>query len=339
LLPIRAKRARSGCGATLQSSRFLCRFALIPIGPSNAQQNRDRDDMIRTIAALLIASAGLAPAQIPDDLTALYKYDRASPLDIQMTETAARNGYKLFSISFALPAAGRMVGFLVAPIKPGRKPGIVWVHSSGAIGFLGNAVLMAKSGAVSILVGEADGLKGGAAELARDQLIADVIGLRRAVDVLQSRVDVDPSRIAIVGHSAGAMMGAVAISIDDRFRAAVFEVGLLGMGVHIATSPGPWAQGVRKELGDQLPHFVEVISVVDDKNYIGHAPPIPKLFQSARYDPGVPTKDSEDFFNAATQPKELKWYETGHDVDDPGAIADRVQILTRNLRLSGVKYQ
>jgi dienelactone hydrolase len=290
--------------------------------------------MICTIPALLIASAGFALAQTPDGLAALYQYDRAAPLDIPTTEMAARNGYKLFTISFALPNAARMGGFLVAPIAPGRKPGIVWMHSQGAIDFLGNAVLMAKAGAVSILVGEADGLKAGTAELARDQLIADVIGLRRAVDVLQSRADVDPSRIAMVGHSSGAMMGAVAVSIDDRFRAAVFESGLLGMGVHIATSPGSWAVGVRKELGDQLPHYLEVLSVVDDKNYIGHAQPIPKLFQSARYDPGVPPKDSEDFFNAASQPKELKWYETGHEVDDPAAISDRVRFLTRTLFLN-----
>jgi len=302
-----------------------------------AQTTRVPKYMIRTIVALLIASAGLARAQTPGDLAAMYKYDDTVPLDIQITETASRNGYRLFSISFALPNAGRMVGFLIAPVTPGRKPGIVWMHSSGAIGFLGNAVLTARVGAVCLLVGEAEGLKGGTAELERDQLIADVIGLRRAADVLQSRSDVDPSRIAIVGHSSGAMMGAVAVSIDDRFRAAVFEVGLLGMGVHIATSPGSWAQGVRKELGNQLPHFLEVISVVDDKNYIGDAPAIPKLFQSARYDPGVPPKDSEDFFNAASPPKELRWYDTGHDVDDPSAISDRVRFLAKSLRLGSVE--
>src|SRR5271154_6098832 len=108
--------------------------------------------MIRTIAALLMVSAGLARPQTSDDLTAMYNYDRTGALDVQMTETAARNGYKLLSISFALPNAARMGGFLIAPIGPGRKPGIVWMHSAGAIGFLGNAVLMAKAGAVSLLV-------------------------------------------------------------------------------------------------------------------------------------------------------------------------------------------
>jgi len=62
-------------------------------------------------------------------------------------------------------------------------------------------------------------------------------------------------------------MGAVAARIDNRFRAAVFEAGLLGMSIHIGTSPGSWAEGVRKELGDGLPHFLEVISVVEAKNY------------------------------------------------------------------------
>lgn len=59
------------------------------------------------------------------------------------------------------------------------------------------------------------------------------------------------------------------------------------MSVHIATSPGSWAVGVRKDLGDKLADFVRVISVVDDANYIPNAPAIPKLFQSALYDPGV----------------------------------------------------
>jgi hypothetical protein len=41
----------------------------------------------------------------------------------------------------------------------------------------------------------------------------------------------------MVGHSSGAMMGAVAISIDDRFQAAVFEAGLLGMGAILPPAP------------------------------------------------------------------------------------------------------
>jgi fermentation-respiration switch protein FrsA (DUF1100 family) len=138
----------------------------------------------------------------------------------------------------------------------------------------------------------------------------------------------------LVGHSFGAMMGAVAASIDPRFKAAVFEAGLLGMSIHIGTSPHPWAQGVRKQLGAQLTHYLEVISVVDAAHYIGHAPAIPTLFQSAWYDPGVPHDDALKFYEAATGPKELKWYDTAHDIDDLAAITDRIRFLSKALGLA-----
>jgi dienelactone hydrolase len=289
---------------------------------------------IALAASILLANSAFS--QIPDELMGLYRYDRAAPLDVQEKEVSTRGGYKLYSISYALPKVGRMSGFLVVPDGSGRKPAIVWMHSGGPIQFLGDAVLMAKAGAVSLLVGQAEGTPSGSTEQARDQSITDVIGLRRAADLLEVRDDVDPSRLALVGHSYGAMMGAVAVSIDKRFRAAVFESGELGMSIHIGTSPGDWAAGIRKQLGDGLQHFLEVISVVDAKNYIGHAPAIPKLFQSAWYDPGVPRNDAQDFFQAATEPKELKWYDTGHDIDDIAASVDRARFLSRTLHLQNI---
>ncbi|HTQ56879.1 MAG TPA: prolyl oligopeptidase family serine peptidase [Bryobacteraceae bacterium] len=286
--------------------------------------------------AFWILMAMDARAQSFDELVKLYNYDRAAPLNLQQTEMDSRAGYRLSSVRYDLPKTGHVPGYLVAPDGGGRKPAIVWMHSGGAIQFLGDAVLMAKLGAVSILIGQAEDTPSGTPEQARDQLILDVVSLRRAADILGARSDVDPARLALVGHSYGAMMGAVAIAVDNRFHAAVFECGLLGMSIHIATSPGSWAAGVRKQLGSGLPHFLEVISVADAKNYIGQAPTIPKLFQSAWYDPGVPHKDAENFYLAATGPKELKWYDTGHDVDDIAALADRARFLAENLHLMKV---
>jgi dienelactone hydrolase len=292
-------------------------------------------------AVLWILLAASASAQDFTQLAALYDYDKTASLTFERKELDHRAGYKAWSIRFALPKAGTMTGYLVTPDVPSRAasschPAIVWMHSSGAIGFLGDAVLMAKAGAVSMIVQSVDGLPSADAEDAKNQSIADIVGLRRAADILQSRADVDPARLAFVGHSYGSMMGAVAISVDSRFRAAVFEVGLLGMSIHIGTSPGAWATGVRKDLGDKLPHFLDVLSIVDDKNYIGHAPAIPKLFQSAWYDPGVPHSDAEDFFNLATGPKQLKWYDSGHDIDDPAAAIDRARFLAEHLHLPDI---
>ncbi len=38
------------------------------------------------------------------------------------------------------------------PVKSGRKPGIIWMHSGGPISRMGDATLMAEAGAVSLLV-------------------------------------------------------------------------------------------------------------------------------------------------------------------------------------------
>jgi dienelactone hydrolase len=244
----------------------------------------------------------------------------------------------LYDISYSLPDKQRADGYLAAPQGGGRKPAVVWMHSSGALAWLGDAVLLAQCGAVSLIVNvPGAGVNGAAAQDDRAAMILAVVALRRAIDVLAARDDVDAKRIAVAGHSFGAMMAAVAASIDPRFAAAVFEAGLLGMSIHIGTSPHPWAQSVRKQLGAELPHYLEMISVVDDAHYIGHAPAIPKLFQSAWYDPGVPHDDAKKFYEAAAGPKELKWYDTAHDIDDIGAMADRTRFLAKALSLAGAE--
>ena len=269
------------------------------------------------------------------ELKQLYDYDRAAPLELKLSQTASRNGYTLYDVSYSLPKKQRTDGFLAVPQGRGRKPAVVWMHSSGALAWLGDAILLTQSGAVSLIINAPASSVPGTPEGDRDAMIAAVVALRRAADVLEARDDVDPHRIALAGHSFGAMMSAVAASIDPRFKAAIFETGLLGMSIHIGTSPHSWAQGVRKELGAGLTHYLEVISVVDAAHYIGHAPLIPKLFQSAWYDPGVPHEDSVKFYEAATGPKEMKWYDTAHDIDDIAAVVDRARFLAKTLGLPG----
>ncbi len=284
------------------------------------------------LACMTLLSA-VASAQSLGDLKRLYSYDPAAPLDVKLVLKDDRAAYALHDISYSLPTGQRTDGLLAVPHVRGRKPAVVWMHSEGAAAWLGDAILLAQCGAVSLSLNAPQSAVPHSAEEYRDGMIASVVALRRAVDLLEQRDDVDPLRIAVAGHSFGAMMGAVAASVDPRFKAAVFEAGLLGMSIHLRTSPHPWAQSIRKGLGAELEQFLGVISVVDAGRYIGHAPAIPKLFQSAWFDPGVPHGDALDFYNAATGPKELRWYDTAHDIDDIGAIADRTRFLAKVLNL------
>lgn len=289
--------------------------------------------LLTVLLTMLLPIRSLFAADSPS-----FDYDKKAPLDPREQEVAVRNGVRVSMLTYANPAAGgRADAMLVAPVVlKGRTAAIIWIHSGGYYNQLSDAVLMADAGAVSLLVNAA-APAGEGAEAYRDSMIATVINLRRAVDLLSARPGIDPQRIAFVGHSFGAMMGTVAGAVDKRFKAGVFEVGLLGMSIHLRTSPHPWAAGVRKGLGDKLENFLRVIEPVDAVHYVGKLAPTVLLFQSARIDPGVPDKDAQDFFDAASEPKELKWYDTGHEVLDIRAISDRARFLAKQLGLPPVE--
>ena len=50
--------------------------------------------------------------------------------------------------------------------------------------------------------------------------------------------------------------------------------------------------------------------------HVANLAPAPILLQFADTDPHVPKERAEEFFAAAREPKEMKWYEAGHALND-----------------------
>ena len=61
----------------------------------------------------------------------------------------------------------------------------------------------------------------------RDNAIDGVKDLRRTLDYLETRSDIDPKSIAFFGYSWGGVNGPVALAHESRLRAAVIDIGLL----------------------------------------------------------------------------------------------------------------
>ena len=59
----------------------------------------------------------------------------------------------------------------------------------------------------------------------RDLTVARMKDLRRSVDYLLTRKDVDPDRLGFFGVSLGARLGAIGLAVEPRFRAAVLWSG------------------------------------------------------------------------------------------------------------------
>jgi eukaryotic-like serine/threonine-protein kinase len=115
-----------------------------------------------------------------------------------------------------------------------------------------------------------------------------VTDLRRGLDYLETRTDLDASRIGVVAPSAGSLLGLVLGAIETRHRAFVF-------------------------IGAGLPGSYRTINAA--ANPINFAPHIrqPKLILQGRYDEDTPLRTAtEPFFKLLSEPKRLVLYDGGH---------------------------
>lgn len=114
------------------------------------------------------------------------------------------------------------------------------------------------------------------------QSVAD---LRATLDYLLERPRIDGARCAYAGFSLGSVLGCLFLAVDDRPRAAALALGGGGFG-----PPD-----------------------LDPASYIGAFSPRPLLMVNARQDATVPPSAGEALFAAAGEPREIAWFDTGHD--------------------------
>lgn len=166
----------------------------------------------------------------------------------------------------------------------------------------------------------------------REEQIQLIIDLRRAVDLLESRPEVAPDRMAYVGVSYGAAMGGLLAGVEDRLQAFVLQVGDGGLVTHLT---GPEDQG--GDL-DQIPAaqkqtWLEAMWPIEPIHYVRRAAPAALLFQNGTEDEAVPAADGLRFQEAGSEPKTMLWYETGHGISERG-FDDAVEWLADHIGLS-----
>jgi dienelactone hydrolase len=162
-----------------------------------------------------------------------------------------------------------------------------------------------------------------------------VVDLRRAFDLLVARPDVDPKRLAYVGHSYGAQWGAILTAVDRRMKTSVLVGGVPRASValerddpSVGALPGDARQG--------LDRYFQALEPIDAIRYIGYAAPIPVLFQFARFEQYEQERHMKEYFDAATDPKQQHWYDTGHDLNEIDVMVDRALWLRRYIEIPSI---
>ena len=133
----------------------------------------------------------------------------------------------------------------------------------------------------------------------RDIISQTVFDLRRSIDFLNTREEIDPERIGYYGISLGGIIGTVFCGVDERVKVPV--IALAGGNLNLMFG--------LKALSDETMDFM---SIIDPVNFVEKIHPRPFLMINAENDEVVPPATSKILFQKAKEPKNIIWYPSKH---------------------------
>lgn len=289
---------------------------------------------------LLLALASTAVAQPPQKARAEAKpsfaYKKSHVFDLKEESAKEEDEVVIRDVNYAAHTSGRgrIKAYIVTPAGKGPFAGVLFFHWLGEPNgdrneFLGEAVALAKRGTVSLLI---QGYFPWAvepvdAQIDRQRVIDETIEVRRALDLLLAQPRVDRRRIGYVGHDYGAMYGAILSGVEKRVKTYVFVAGMGNFG---DWSLKYWSEPVKK--GAET--YRTGMDAVDPINYVTRAVPAAVLFQFSTADKYISKTTATKFHDAASKPKHILWYDTDHAMNIESVRKDRLEWLTRELRLA-----
>jgi len=294
-----------------------------------------------SIIALFMATA--VSAQDPE-MVRHFDYDKSAPLELKTLGTETRGEAVVHDINYASPKGGVVPAYLVVPAK-GKGPfaAVIWGHwywrnseMRNRKQFLDEAIALAQAGVVSLLTDGPVARPGYVPDNTplNEKQIADqvqqVVDMRRGVDLLLARKDVDPKRLAFVGHSYNAAIGAILSGVDRRFKAFVLMAGT--MSDEVDARLGAYEQ-FRQQVGpEKFDAFVKKYSYLDQGKYVAHAAPAVVFMQYATKEDFMTADHARAYEKVVSEPKRFKLYEAPHALNAE-ARRDRIAFLTEQLKL------
>jgi cephalosporin-C deacetylase-like acetyl esterase len=267
-----------------------------------------------------------------------FAYNSEAPFELTVLSEQGNDGERIQDVSFKSPLSGKVSAYLIIPLEPQPLAGLIFGHwGEGDRGeFVDEAVVLAHLGFVSLCL-DASFRRPGEYEPEEELPQADlqwIVDVRRAVDLFQDRFKLIPERIGYVGHSFGASFGGVIAGVEHRIKAYVFMAGVARATENMRTSLHPLVVRAREHTPPEEWEATLVAEAPYDAcHYIGQAAPSPLFFQFARDDDFVSVQEAERYFELASSPKQIAWYENCHHELSAQARLDRAVFLCEQLGL------
>lgn len=268
-------------------------------------------------------------------LSKMRDYQQLNARDVRMIANKVQDGLESQLLVIQTPFGYRRVGELFCPESEEKLAAILYVHwyepqspDSNRSQFVEEAKELALGGVACLLIetlwSDPDFFSKRTQADDMQNSMEEVVNIRRAMDLLLSQPNVDPARFAYVGHDFGGMYGVLAGSLDQRPKHYV---------IMAATPRFPdWYLYLPKLEGEAREAFIHEIAEIDPVAHVLNLSPAEVFFQYGTDDRHVPKERAEEFFAAAREPKKMKWYESGHGLNE-SATSDRKAWVKEKLGL------
>jgi cephalosporin-C deacetylase-like acetyl esterase len=272
------------------------------------------------------------PPTIPfDSLVRLFTYEANSALNLTVANKYTSDGVVVEDVTYS-DTRGRMISaYLLSPADAaGRLAGIVCSPGNGLSRgvWLTEASDLVKRGAVALIT-QIPLTANGDPNADSAAVIDGVIAQRRGLDLLAGQPEVDPGRLAFVGHSWAAIHGTILAGVEPRLAAVI----TVAIGARFSRS---WATALVGNAGEgRIKAYLDALTRFDGARYVAVAGRRALLMQFGKRDQLIPPDQADELTSAAVGTKQRKDYDAAHDlIPVPEAISDRLAFLRPVLRLT-----
>lgn len=273
-----------------------------------------------------------------------FDYDPDQPLAPEVLSESRRDGVTVLDMTYRGRDGERVPAYLVVPDGPGPFAAVVWGHwdmrdlpLGNRREFLEEAIVLARTGAIALLPDAPFNRRGHVPDNSPEAGVAlqarQVADVRRGVDLLLARDDVDAARLAYVGHSFSAGVGAFLAGVEPRIRRLVLMTHLLHTREFLL-SDAPGAVAARAKHGADFERLLEELDWADPAHYLKRTEAEGILVQLGDEDPMIPLAHALVGYRNIAAPKNLGVYPNARHALDDRAREDRMRWLVDALELN-----
>ncbi|MBT6766020.1 MAG: alpha/beta hydrolase, partial [Prolixibacteraceae bacterium] len=154
----------------------------------------------------------------------------------------------------------------------------------------------------------------------RDILTQTVFDLRRAVDFISSRNELDQNRIGFLGISLGGITGTIFCGVEKRVQVPV--IVLAGGQMNLMFGKQALSANTKNYL-----------SIIEPINFVEQIAPRPLLMINAENDDIIPPLMSKLLYKKANKPKQIIWYTSKHhDIPINDVYTDGINWFNTHLK-------